>query len=593
MQHGMLGTETAVKNATSSSRNASDQLPSLDSPELGPGWQFGPFELLGRIAKGGMAEIYLARQRPAPRVERLLVVKTILPAIAEEDRFVRMFEREARIAMRLKHPAICPVYEFGCQDGRYYLAMEWVEGASLLDLLRRAKKGRRLVPVPIVLQIIANVAEALDSAHRALDDQGRPLGLVHRDVSPHNVLVSWDGMVRLLDFGVAKVQSESTQARDGLLVGKFGYLSPEQCRREPVDGRCDVFALGVVLYEALTGRRLYRRQTEIDALRAIVDDPVPSVRLYRPDLPRQLDAIVRRALAKRPSERFTSAGNMARALRQHLNNQGTFVTSAQIGEVMRTHFAAEIHRRIPELRTDTELLRLLPAASSPADYSHVAPRPSPDDEPSLPAPVEARSSYIPPAALAHAWRCHLADIAVKVSLLKSQALNAMGRQPGAVMAAGVAAAVVVLISSLGLIGEPGDAASESPEPRGVERPGAGAPPRSPDTARAASESPAATEAVDVEQGERAADDPAAGSSEEVADPQPRGSATLHLNTRPWSIVYAGDRLLGATPIAKARVPAGILWLRFEDRDGKTHRRRVNLAADEEMSLYFELDSDGP
>jgi eukaryotic-like serine/threonine-protein kinase len=576
---------------------ASDSPTDVPQQALGPGRQFGPYELLGRIARGGMAEIYLARDRPAPGAERLLVVKCILPGIAEEERFVRMFEREARIALRLKHPGICPVYELGCHEGRYYLAMEWIEGASLLELLQRTHERRVPLPLPVVLKIAASVAEALDSVHHARNEHGRPLGLIHRDVSPHNVVISWDGMVKLLDFGVAKVRSEATQTQAGMVLGKFGYLAPEQCRGEPLDSRCDVFALGVVLFEALTGRRLYRRQTELDTLKAIVGEPVPSVRVHRPDLPRELDAIMRRALAKHPADRFTSAGHMALALHQFLSQRGTLVTSSHVAHVMREHFAEDIRRRIPELHTDTELLRslapvsLAPIALTP-DHSGVARLRRVAPEGDRPAAVEARPSQWTFTFQTPAWRDGLAMVARRIAPLKSRALEAMERYPRALMAIGLGAALTIAAAPFGLFGSSGQGAPASEilskEPTHVATVPTSAANLEPPGATAAAA--VADEEPVVEEAEPPMNDGAERDVEAV-DPRPRGAAIIHVNTRPWSLVYTDDRFLGATPIAKARVPAGTLWLRFVDRDGTTHRKRVVLSHQEERGLFFDLQSD--
>jgi eukaryotic-like serine/threonine-protein kinase len=578
---------TATLNVAVSSDSPTDAPPNV----LGAARQFGPYELLGRIAHGGMAEIYLARECPAPDVERLLVVKCILPAIAEEECFVRMFAREARIALRLKHPGICPVYELGCHEGRYYLAMEWIEGASLLELIRRAQERRVQLPLPVVIKVIASVAEALDSVHHTRDEHGRPLGLIHRDVSPHNVMVSWDGMVKLLDFGVAKVRSEATQTQAGMVLGKFGYLAPEQCRGEPLGSRCDVFALGVVLFEALTGRRLYRRQTELDTLKAIVGEPVPSVRVHRPDLPRELDAIVRRALAKHPADRFTSAGHMALALHQFLSQRGTLVTSSHVAQVMREHFAEDIRRRIPELRTDTDLLRSLPPAGEPPERSLVAALPAAPAR-GLAAPVEARPSGFAAAVQTPAWRDNLAMLASKVAPLQSRAVDVMARYPRALMAIGLGAALTMAATPFGLFGSSGQDAPAtqilSTEPTHVATVPRSAANLEPPAAIAAAA--VASQEPGVDEAEPSTNDRADRGAEAV-DSRPRGAAVIHINTRPWSLVYTDDRFLGATPIAKARVPAGTLWLRFVDRDGTTHRKRVVLSHQEERGLFFDLRPD--
>jgi serine/threonine protein kinase len=340
----------------------------------GMGRRFGRYELLGRFAQGGMAEIYLARQANEADLQRYLVVKCIQPATAKSEQFQRLFLREARVALRLKHPNICHIYEFGQQEGRYYLAMEWVEGASMLELLRRAFEDGQFVSTPVVLKIVADVAEALDYAHRVRDHRGRKLGVVHRDVSPQNVAVGWDGTVKLLDFGVAKVQTDGYQTHAGMVAGKFGYMAPEQCREERLDGRCDVFALGILLYEALAGRRLYHRRNDYDTMKAILEEPPPRLRERRPSLPEELERIVMRALAKDPADRYASAGHMALTLQQYLADRGELVSRGRVADVMRCYFAVDIHRGIPLLDTDTELMRSLPSmGAQPPPIDEAAP----------------------------------------------------------------------------------------------------------------------------------------------------------------------------------------------------------------------------
>ena len=310
--------------------------------------RFGRYDLIGRIAYGGMAEIFLAREvAEAGRAGRFVVLKRVLPHVAEDEHFVEMFVDEARLAMHLNHPNICHVYAFGEEQGSYYIAMEWVDGMPLSKLIRRARE-RGGVPIPIALRVVAQVAEALDYAHRACDEAGEPLGIVHRDVSPQNVMVSYDGPVKLLDFGIAKASSHSTRTEAGVVKGKFAYMSPQQCLGEPIDARADVFALGLCLYEILTGRNPFRRQTEFDTMRAIVYEDAPPLadaiaqREPRAEVQRELEALVQRATAKKPEERFQSAAEMQIAIEQALARSGAVVTAAKVGELMHDLFANEI-----------------------------------------------------------------------------------------------------------------------------------------------------------------------------------------------------------------------------------------------------------
>jgi len=310
-----------------------------DIPALGT---FGRFEILGRLAMGGMAEIFLGRES-GRGTSRLLVIKRVLPHIANDARFVEMFLHEAKVAMHINHPNVCAIYEFGEQDGACFIAMEYVEGVSLKQLTKRAS-GVGLPP-SMAVRIVAEVADALCTAHQARDQQGRPLNLVHRDVTPENIMVSYDGAVKLLDFGIAKASTQNTHTQAGALKGKFPYMAPEQYRGENIDGRADVFSLGVCLYEALTGSLLYHRATEYETMGAIVlDSSVPSVRAARPEITQSLDAITQRALAKELERRFRSSGEFQQALERYLVDSGTVVRSVHISRYVTELFMAERDR---------------------------------------------------------------------------------------------------------------------------------------------------------------------------------------------------------------------------------------------------------
>lgn len=299
---------------------------------LEPIGRIARYELLGRIAAGGMAEIFLARESGPRTVGRFLVVKRILPHVADDPRMVEMFVHEAQLSMNLAHPHICPIHEFGEADGTFYLAMEWVRGVSLRQLLDKVK-GKPL-PIPFVVRVFADVASALHSAHTCKDSQGHELHIVHRDVNPENLMIGFDGVVKLLDFGVAKATtSQKTEA--GTLKGKFAYISPEQYQGQQVDGRADVFSLGVSLYEGLTGHSIFERASEYETVAAIVLDPsVPSVREQRPDIPEDLDAIVQRAMQKERELRYQSADEMQAALLTWLASHRLTVRHADVAKTV-------------------------------------------------------------------------------------------------------------------------------------------------------------------------------------------------------------------------------------------------------------------
>lgn len=307
---------------------------------------FGPFEILGRLARGGMAEVYLAREPTAEGHPRHVVLKRILPEREDDAEFIQMFREEASLARNLYHPNVCHVYETGELDGRTFMTLEWVYGLSLRTLLRRAGRNGG-VPVRLACHFAARVAAALDYVHRATGVDGRQLAIVHRDVSPHNVMVGWDGRVKLLDFGIAKT-SRAEEKPEGVLKGKHAYLAPEQARGKAVDPRTDIFSLGIVLHELLVGRPLYHRDGLLPTLDAILNEPPPSTRGSRPEVPPRVDAIVLRALAKEPNERFPTAGHLRAALEGALDDLGGPVIPAEVTAFLDQRFTQEDRVPLPE-----------------------------------------------------------------------------------------------------------------------------------------------------------------------------------------------------------------------------------------------------
>ncbi len=280
---------------------------------------FGKYDLLKRIGAGGMGEVFLARTRDSPD---LVVVKRILPHLTENARFLRLFLDEARIAARLIHKNIARIFELGETDGSWFVAMEYVPGRDLRDLLRRMKERDELTPVEVVLRIGVEVAQGLQYAHKATDNVGKPLKIVHRDVSPHNVIVSRFGEVKLVDFGVAKAANKAMHTATGILKGKFPYMAPEQANAKKVDPRTDVFALGIVLWELLTVRHLFRGKSDAATLKKVracdVGPPSEAV----PQIPKAVDKLLLRALEKEPRRRYPTAEAFGEAIQEVLLGLG-------------------------------------------------------------------------------------------------------------------------------------------------------------------------------------------------------------------------------------------------------------------------------
>ncbi len=328
------------------------------------------YAILGRLGGGGMADIFLAKSQSMAGVERHVVLKRVIPDHAAGTPFAKMFLDEARLAAQLQHPNIAQVHDVGMLGGAYFFTMEYVHGKDLRALLHALASQRRQLPLSHVLHVAIGALAALHHAHEAVSAKGVPLGVVHRDVSPSNIMVSYEGAVKLLDFGVAKAASSSEETRAGTIKGKIGYLSPEQCRAVPVDRRSDIFSLGIVLHELLTTRRLYRRDSDFNVMNAIIHESAPPPSLYRVDLPPQLDRIVLKALHKQPLDRYETALEMLEDL-EALVGRELHPSASAMGKFMRELFGerTEPWKELPgdgdysEMTVTGESVRSLAAGS--------------------------------------------------------------------------------------------------------------------------------------------------------------------------------------------------------------------------------------
>jgi len=283
---------------------------------------FGRYTLLERLAVGGMAEVFRAKITSSHGFEKVLVIKRILPHLAADPNFVSMFIDEAKLTAQLTHPKIVQVLDFGEVRGQYFTALEYIDGFDGLGLLRVAAQKRVHVPRPLAVFIVNDVLEALDYAHNARDMEGKPMQIVHRDISPSNIFISKRGDVKLGDFGIAHAQRRESKTQAGTLKGKYGYMSPEQVVGKPIDARSDLFAVGVVLAELLTGRRLFSAPADLDVLLKVRDVKLDRLDKYGADLPKALDRIVRRSLRKNPRERFATAAEFRDELADYLFSAG-------------------------------------------------------------------------------------------------------------------------------------------------------------------------------------------------------------------------------------------------------------------------------
>ncbi|MDQ3340263.1 MAG: protein kinase [Myxococcota bacterium] len=301
------------------------------------GIRFGSYVLLRRIARGGMAEVFLAQQRGLEGFDRRVAVKRILPHLADSPDFVKMFLAEAKLAAQLSHPNVVHIYDFGKVDNDYFIAMEYVEGIHSGQAFKLDNERERLSPT-LVARIGADAATALHYAHELTNAQGKPLGLVHRDISPANIMVSYDGVVKLCDFGIAKAAAYSDQlTQPGQVKGKYAYMSPEQTVAAPLDGRSDVFSLAIVLWELLSGKTIVSRGDPVEAMRAIRDGKLPPLDKAAPGTPEPLRKAIMWALETK-RERRASAADLATALEAFIKASPELAGPMQLAQWVRTRF---------------------------------------------------------------------------------------------------------------------------------------------------------------------------------------------------------------------------------------------------------------
>ena len=305
--------------------------------------KFGKFLLLDKIATGGMAEIFMAQTVGPGGFEKIVALNRILPNLSSNQEFISMFIDEAKVTSQLTHGNIVQIYEFGEIDQNYYLSMEFVDGKNLRQILARAEEIKRILPLEHVVYIVNKICEGLDYAHRFRDKREREaLQIVHRDISPQNILLSYEGEVKLIDFGIAKTRSQDGKTKSGVLKGKFGYMSPEQASGTPIDQRTDIFSTGIILFEMLTHQRLFASNNDLATLKKIQEAKIPAPSLFNPDIPFELEEIVLKALSKDPNKRYQTAHQFHRDLSKFLHTLNPDFTSSHVASFVRSLFALEI-----------------------------------------------------------------------------------------------------------------------------------------------------------------------------------------------------------------------------------------------------------
>ncbi len=305
--------------------------------------KFGDLLLMERLAAGGMAEVFRGKQLGYAGFEKTVAIKRILPHFASSEEFKNMFRLEANLSAMLQHTNISQIFANGEHEGYLYLVMEFVDGKNLRQLLGKADKLKFRIPVEIACFVVGEAAKGLDYAHNFIDEKtGQPMNIVHRDVSPQNIMLGYEGSVKLVDFGIAKVAARAESTRAGVLKGKFGYMSPEQARGDTLDKRSDIFAMGIILWELLTQRRLFSSDDEMKTLQNVRECKVPRPSSKNPTLPYALEKIVMRALEKDPSNRYSSAGDLYGDLVRYMNDRHPSFIPTDLTKFMKEFYKEEI-----------------------------------------------------------------------------------------------------------------------------------------------------------------------------------------------------------------------------------------------------------
>lgn len=349
--------------------------PATAEPAAPAGTPFGQYELIEHIATGGMAEVYKARMKGLEGFQKIVAIKRILPHLTDNDEFVTMFIDEAKLAAQLQHPNIIHIYDLGKIDRSYYIAMEFIDGLDLRSILQRLQaKGQRF-PLPLALYVGARLADALDYAHRKRDFKGQAMALVHRDVSPQNVLISFEGDIKLCDFGIAKAASKASHTRAGALKGKLQYMSPEQAWGKDLDHRSDIFSLGLVLYEMITGRKAFTGDSELSVLEQVRSPKIVPPREVDPAVPEDVEKILLKALREGREERYQSAADLAKDLESAMRAFEPAPSAAMLSAFL----CDLVGRERPALATEVAATVKLP------------PTPTPPPTPPAPQPVAAQA----------------------------------------------------------------------------------------------------------------------------------------------------------------------------------------------------------
>jgi serine/threonine-protein kinase len=487
------------------------------------GRRLGRYEVLVQLASGGMATVYVARAQGVAGFERLVAIKVLHPHLAHDEEFISMFLDEARLAARIRHPNVVPTLDISDTQGDgYFLVMEYVEGDHLGSILREASRSSTPVPMPVVARVLIDALEGLGAAHGLADGDGKALGIVHRDVSPHNVLVGVDGIARITDFGVAKATVRLSSTRDGQFKGKLSYMAPEQASEGSADQRSDLFSMGIVLWESLTGRRLFRAENNGELLNKLLHEPIPLPSQHAP-ASKPFDEVCAKALARKPADRFQSAEEFALAIETAAAGAGGVASPRAVGKLVKELLGAKVEQMKTRIRGAIDSLGRseLKAGLLPLpEAGHSQP-----SQPQRPTP----SSMTPSAV-----RTIPTDdmtMGAKPSTVTTE-LETRRPRRGPWIALAIGASVLLALAAIGVVmlshGEAPAAAAPSPVPVPVPLPVPVPAPEAeqpPETAGAVAE-PAAEPTDDPEVAPTPAEDP-----EAVDETEPRESSRRHRRRR--------------------------------------------------------------